>query len=141
MARPKAWVFAKQVSPLNSNFKMPKIDNVRDFLASPEAKNYEAMIEKDAVGRRLLLGFKRKSKRSRKRRVAYLLSMPVPLDEIVAEHEKYKRELAEKERRVETAANGPESNRGADDHDDAPMPSTGANDLADGDGTGRSDGR
>ncbi len=76
---------------------MPKITNIAEFLKSKESANYEAMIEKDALGRRLLLGFKRKSKRSRKSREVYLTSGPIVLDEVLAEHAKLKKQIAQQE--------------------------------------------
>lgn len=72
-----------------------KIHSVNDILSVPNwRETYVEMVEPDALGRRWLLGFKRRNaKRSRKGKIAFLCRPPQNLDEILAGYEKLKLQI------------------------------------------------
>lgn len=57
-----------------------------EFSARPDIDNWKAIVKPMADGRRMLAGFERKNRRSRKYRIKELINPPVILDEIVAAH-------------------------------------------------------
>lgn len=72
-----------------------QIQTATDILKIPNWEaHFTAMVSQDALGRRWFMGFKRKSSRSRKKRVVWLCKPPLNLDEVTAAHEKYKQLLA-----------------------------------------------
>jgi hypothetical protein len=66
-----------------------------EFSARPDIDKWQAIVKTLADGRRMLCGFERKKRRSRKYRIKELINPPVILTEIVAAHEKAKKEAAE----------------------------------------------
>lgn len=75
--------------------KTSAIKSVNDILADPNWRDrWVEMVSTDHLGRRILVGFKRRSSRSRKKRVAFLTGIPIMLDTIVEEHERTKAKIA-----------------------------------------------
>lgn len=64
-----------------------------EFSARPDIDKWKAIIKPLADGRRMLAGFERKNKRSRKYRIKELINPPLILDEVVRAHEADKKKL------------------------------------------------
>jgi hypothetical protein len=57
-----------------------------EFSARPDIDKWQAIVKPLADGRRMLCGFERTNKRSRKYRIKELINPPIILDEIVKAH-------------------------------------------------------